>query len=97
MSTSTSTPIVVRHGRGSELASVAQVVDRHGQPVDTGELGGELELAGPDDLIGDENALDPAAHHRLRLEDRRGRHADRAVLDLEPRELHRLVGLDVRP
>ena len=86
-----------RHGRRCEVARVADVVDHNGELAGPSELGGGRVLSDAHDLVGDQDALDAAARHRRRFGQGRCRHSDRAVLDLKPRVLHRLVRFRVRP
>ena len=50
-----------------------------------------------DDLVGDQDVVDPGRDHRLGLADRGAGDADRRPAELPPRQLRRAMRLDVRP
>ena len=61
------------------------------------ERGQPLQLFRSHDRVADEDVGDACIGHHGRLAQLRDLHATRAGIELHPRDLHHLVGLDVRP
>jgi hypothetical protein len=80
----------------SERLQVHAIVDGHRDPGAVRRIDQPLDAAGVDHLVRHQDVGEPRRGHRLGLGRRRRRHADRAVLELHPRELRALVRLDVR-
>ncbi len=84
--------------RRREVVDVAEVVDADQHPRPGGERGEALDLLRRDHLVGDQHVADAGAHQRLGLADLLAADAAGAApLDLQDRDVGRLVGLGVRP
>ena len=78
-----------------ELPKVPDIIDRGRHVTCPGDCDQMLDRGRAHDLVRDQDVRHTCIEHRLRLGDRRRRHPDRTVLQLEPRKFHGLVGLDV--
>ena len=69
-------------GGGFESGDLRRVVDANADPGAAGEPHQPPQFLTADDLVGDEDVLDPAIDHRLGLADLLAADADRAQLHL---------------
>ena len=82
--------------RGREFGDAAGVVGEHADRRPARQRGQPLQLAGADDLVGDQDVADARVDEDFGLGDLLAADADRVALDLRLRDLRALVRLGVR-